>query len=340
MYKTHTSCRACGYAKPGAQGIKSGPSKESLQPVFDLGLQPMANDFAAADEERAGYAPLKVMFCPRCTLAQLSVVVNPEILYSRYLYVTSQSDTMYAHFDALGEVLRKEQPFSSLLEIGSNDGTMLRFFARHGITVAGIDPAENLADQSRKFGIPTVTGVFNACTAQKSLAAFRSGFDVILARHVFCHVDDWAEFIDCLAIPSHKNTLIGIEAPYVKDLLDRGEFDTIYHEHLSYLSIAAMRALLADSPFRLHRIVRFPIHGGAILILLRRKDYEGPTDASVAEFEKEENITLESWQAFNMKAAANVNSLEAFVRSARKDGKRVVGFGASAKSTLGPWVIS
>lgn len=336
MYHLNNSCRACGYATIGAGGIKSAASEDRLIPVFDLGVQPLANDFANVSEERSGYAPLKVMFCPKCTLAQLSVVVRPEILYSRYLYVTSQSQTMRDHFDRLHDTILSEQEFSSLLEIGSNDGTLLRYFASKGCKVAGIDPAENLVEISRKSGIPTIAGVFNAKNAQCSMANCRDGFDIILARHVFCHIDDWREFVDCLSIPSHKNTLVCIEVPYVKDLLSRGEFDTIYHEHLSYLSIKAMDALLKSSPFRLQRIVQFDIHGGALLLMLRRRDCPVLEHSSVKDFMDSENITLDTWKAFENKARDNIVALKEFVKCAKQDGKRVVGFGASAKSTV--WV--
>lgn len=336
MYKLHTHCRACGYATSGANGIKVGPQSEKLVEVFDLGIQPLANDFCAPSEERAGYAPLKVLFCPRCTLAQLSAVVRPDILYSKYLYVTSQSETMRRHFEAIGKTMQEEQPFTSLLEIGSNDGTLLRHFAAQGVKVAGIDPAENLADIARKQAIPTVTGTFNTETAERVTAACHTGFDVILARHVFGHVDDWREFIDCLAIPSHKNTIACIEVPYVKDLLERGEFDTIYHEHLSYLGIKPMQALLKDSPFRLQRIVQFSIHGGALLLILRRRDSYEAANPEVARFEDAENITVDSWKAFQSKANENIQALKSFVSWANMEKKRVVGYGASAKSTV--WV--
>jgi hypothetical protein len=335
MYKNHTRCRACSYGpKLGAEGIKAGTSQEHLVPVFDLGVQPLANDFAGPNEAHAGYAPLKVMFCPKCTLAQLSVTVQPDILYRRYSYVTSQTATMRQHFEALDKAITEEQPFDSLLEIGSNDGTLLRHFAAKGVKVAGIDPAENLADIARKQGIPTVTGMLSAETAQLAMSNTKEGFDLILARHVFCHVDDWREFIDCLAIPSHHNTLVGIEVPYVADLLERGEFDTIYHEHTSYLSIKAVQALLQDSPFNLHGIVRFPIHGGAILLMLRRKDFGKPPLPSVDEYRSKENISPETWQAFAAKAHTNINALKDFVHARRAEGKRVVGYGASAKSTV------
>ena len=339
MWKPHSVCRACGYGpKLGANGIKFDPGSERLIPVFSLGVQPLANDFAGPNEERAGYAPLEVLFCPRCTLAQLSVTVRPDILYSRYNYVTSPSDTMRLHFEALTDALRAEQPTKSCLEIGSNDGAYLRYLAGQSMTTCGIDPADNLAAIARQFGIPTLVGTFNRHTAMDCLANSRAGYDLIVARHVFCHVDDWREFTDCLAIPSRKDTLVAIEVPYVLDLLANGEFDTIYHEHTSYLSLRAMEALLKDSPWRLHKVLRFSIHGGAIVMLLRRKDWGGADipDISVLDFLENEKITFETWQEFGMKARNNIHSLAAFVANARIEGKTVAGMGASAKSTV--WV--
>lgn len=337
MYKNHSRCRACNYGpKLGAEGIKAGPDTQQLVPVFDLGIQPLANDFVGPTEDHSGYAPLKVLCCPRCGLGQLSVVVNPSVLYSHYLYVTSQSDTMRQHFDALYTTLSEQGPLGSLLEIGSNDGALLRHFADKWVKGLGIDPAENLAEEACNRKVPTIVDNFNRDSSHRANSIRPEGFDVILARHVFCHVDNWKEFVDCLAIPSHKDTIVAIEVPYAKDLLDRGEFDTIYHEHLSYLTIRSVVALLKDSPFNLYRIVRYPIHGGAILLMLTRKDsglYREP-HPSVATMLAEENITPESWEPFTTKAHTNINVLKDFVAAQRHAGKRVVGFGASAKSTV------
>lgn len=334
MYTLHRQCRACGYGNPGAAGIKSD-LHEHLIPVFDLGVQPLANDFVDSTQEHAGCAPLQVLLCPRCGLAQLSITVRPDILYRRYSYITDRSDTMLRHFADLEEALRAESPCESLLEIGSNDGALLRWFKLKGVKVAGIDPAENLATLAREYQVPTITGLFSRKTAGEALAA-HGMFDVILARHVFCHIDDWKEFIAALAIPCHKRTVVAIEVPYVKDLLERGEFDTIYHEHLSYLNIGAMQELLAPSPFRLQKILRFSIHGGAILILLRHNEHPSPIDPSVADFLARENLGENDWSAFSKRAKTNIVELENWVRKTRKEGKSVVGFGASAKSTV--WV--
>lgn len=337
MFKPHNYCRACGYVFPGAQGIKSDV-QEKLIPVFDLGLQPLANDFAGPEEPRAGFAPLKVLFCPRCNLAQLSVVVDPFVLYSYYFYVTSPSMTMLNHFNHLTDSLSEEQPFSSALEVGSNDGTFLKYLQIKDVTVAGIDPAENLARNAIQKGVPTVTGTLSRRTAEEALRVVPKGFDLILARHVFCHVDDWREFIDSLAIASHRETLVAIEVPYVLDLLSRGEFDTIYHEHLSYLSLQSVMAVLQDSAWKLTKVLRFPVHGGAIVLLLRRKDFEARPDPGLDTLVEAERkaISVDSWKEFASRAYTNMTALKSFVLDARQHGKRVVGMGASAKSTV--WV--
>lgn len=332
MYQPHTHCRACGLGKPGAQGIKANATN-SLIPVFDLGIQPLANDFCGPYEERAGYAPLKVLLCPRCKLAQLSVVVRPEILYAKYSYVTSNSDTMVKHFDALDKVIREETDGRRLLEIGSNDGRMLAFFQSRNMVVCGIDPADNLAAVARSQGLRTITGLFDPHTA--SIAAAEGLPDVVLARHVFCHVDDWKAFINCLSLVSHPETVIGIEVPHAHDMLERGEFDTIYHEHTSYLSIRSMQALLEDSPFRMFRVEHFPIHGGAILLLLRRKDSNN-VGCSIEHHLESEQVDESAWKSFSLRARENISSLKEFVSTQRANGKSVCGFGASAKSTV--WV--
>lgn len=334
MYKFHMHCRACGLGMEGAEGTKSGTSSPLLR-VFDLGIQPLANDFAGPREECAGHAPLTVYMCPRCSLAQLSVVVRPDILYSRYAYVTSVSETMRNHFDFLYSIINEESPCESLLEIGSNDGALLAHFSKLGVIKSvGIDPAENLTSEARKRGIPSVTGTFNAENARHAIAVSRCGFDVILARHVFCHIDDWKAFVRDLEIPSHKNTLVCIEVPYVKTLLDNGEFDTIYHEHLSYLNLQAVEYLLCESPFQMHRIIPLEIHGGALLIMLRRKEAGLPQDPSVQKFLAEENITQDAWIKLGKRFYEGTRRLSDFVDQAKMNGARVCGFGASAKSTV------
>lgn len=344
MYRIRTECRACGLGKSLIPTLKESiaagsayAAANTLAPVFDLGVQPLANNFVEPGEEQAGFAPLKVMFCPRCTNAQLSVVVSPDVLYRHYLYVTSPSQTMKEHFAALLKVMQEEQSVLRVLEIGSNDGAFLKFLkANSAVEILGCDPAFNLTVQAEKDQIPTIQRVWDREAGENAAVHFKGNLDVIIARHVFCHVDDWQGFLHNCLIPSKKDTLVCIEVPYVKDLLEKGEFDTIYHEHTSYLSIKAMQALLAGSPWRLHRIQKFPVHGGAILLMLRRHDYEGKPHTSVEEFLSHEKITIETWRDFADKAHKKIAQISAYVRNLRENGKRVVGYGASAKSTV--WI--
>lgn len=328
MYTPHTHCRACGYARSGAQGIKAAPTEKLIE-VFDLGIQPLANDFCKDGEPRAGYAPLKVLYCPRCSLAQLSVTVDPEILYRKYCYVTSPSAMMADHFQKLLADIRAETRARDVLEIGSNDGRFLAFLKQEGYNVIGIDPAENLVKQANESGVPTQRGFFGEDTCR-----ILPQSDIIIARHVFGHVDNWQDFTRGLFWLSSPHTVVFLEIPYVGDLLRNGEFDTIYHEHLSYISINAIHAALEGSMLRLHRIIRYPIHGGAMVLVLRRLDSPIRPDASVTGFQ--ENITAADWTLFSANAHDQICRLRATIQTLQAQGKRVAGLGASAKSTV--WI--
>lgn len=336
MYKHHLQCRACGYGSPGASGTKS-PNNERLIPVFDLGVQPLANDFRNETEEHAGHAPLKVMFCPNCTLAQLSVVVRPEILYSNYSYVTSHGKMMMSHLELLWADLIQEYgtglPSPEVMEIGSNDGTFLHYIRSTGVNrILGIEPAANLVIQAAEKDIPTVHAFFDAATA-----AQQDPVDIVIARHVFCHMDDWHDFIKGLEIVGHSGTVYAIEVPYVLDMIEHMSFDQIYHEHLSYLSVMAIVELLNPTGLYLDRIIRYPIHGGSIVLVLKKRSGSGTPHESVFEYiKKEEGYGLGTWKNFSNNSLDAMEKLKRFIADAVADGRTVVGYGASAKSTV--WI--
>jgi novobiocin biosynthesis protein NovU/D-mycarose 3-C-methyltransferase len=325
MYHLHTHCRACGFAFHGAGGNRN--PTEKLVEVLDLGIQPLANDFCKRGEPHAGYAPLKVLFCPQCSLAQLSVVVDPAVLYKNYPYVTSPSEMMRAHFKALISDIEQETTGLTVLEIGSNDGRLLNIMQLdHGYSVTGVDPAANLVAIANSNGVPTRIGLFGSLLALTLCKA-----DVVIARHVFCHVDDWHDFVLGLEAVSHRGTLICIEVPYAGDTLKQCEFDTVYHEHLSYLTIKAVNALLAPTSFRLHKVIRYEIHGGAILLMLRHKDRATPPPGGFTDA-----ITQEDWDRFSERATEQQLALRNQLDTIRILGKRVAALGASAKSTV--WI--
>lgn len=326
MYTHHTHCRACNYAFHGAGGNRN-PSEKLIE-VFDLGVQPLANDFCKNGEPHAGYAPLKVLFCPRCSLAQLSVVVRPDILYSHYSYVTSPSEMMRDHFITIMADIAEESPKAkTVLEIGSNDGLLLAAMTDNGYEVLGIDPASNLVEEARSRGVKTVCVPFDEDTARNLPQQ-----DIIIARHVFCHVDDWHDFIRGLEAICHKETLIFLEVPYVGDTLKKCEFDQVYHEHLSFLSIKAMEALLKGTALKIHRIKQYGIHGGAIGIMLRTLGHACSPETHL----RVDNFTVDDWKAFAATTKDQIWKLTATVRSLTAQGKRVAGLGASAKSTV--WI--
>jgi len=335
MFTLHSHCRCCGYAEPkGPPGIKAPPSDEKLIRVLDLGFQPVPNNFVRENEEHEGFAKLQVDFCPRCTLAQLSLTVRPDLLYKQYAYTTSRSETMKCHFDSLWSYIRSEcNPFS-VVEIGSNDGFFLEYAKSRGAdTVCGIDPSENLSAIARDAGIQTMCGLFDAETANIARGCIPNP-DVIIARHVFGHVDDMKGFVKALDILANKDTLIVIEVPWAKRLLERCEFDTVYFEHLSYITIKSMEALLESTPFRLHRIHEFPVHGGALAIMIRRRDHESQPTASINEMLIQENVTESAWKAMGECARKRIIALKGFVWGAVAQGKTVCGYGASAKATV------
>lgn len=338
MFHLHTRCRACGWGEPVLpSGIKAAQSDERLIPVLSLGVQPLANDFVRPDEEHAGFAPLEVLLCPRCDLAQLSVVVRPSILYSRYAYVTSPTRMMQEHFGSLWQDICSSfgAQAATVAEIGSNDGTLLRFLQAHGVKkVVGIEPATNLSELATRGDVPTINSLFDRESAMKAFAMLQASPEVIIARHVFCHVDDWHSFISAVEYLMGRNTLTCIEVPYVGDLLQNVQWDTIYHEHTSYLSIKAMVALLDKTKLYLHRIIRYPIHGGALMLMLRRRSFQQPADGSVQDMLEAEHVGEDAWRVFAKRVTGNIDSLWTVISNLVASGKSVAGFGASAKSTV------
>src|ERR1017187_4574504 len=181
---------------------------------------------------------------------------------------------------------------SKVLEIASNTGVFLKKFQEQGCEVLGIEPAGNIADVALATAIPTRKEFFNAANARKLRAAWGTA-DLILGRHVFAHIDDLRDLVAGLETISHSETLIAFEVPYLVDFFEHTEYDTIYHEHLSYVSVCSLEALLKNSPFMLSRIDHYPIHGGSILFHLRHRASSVKPHASVeAALEKERQLRL------------------------------------------------
>ena len=325
MIHERTHCRTCG--------------SKNLRLILDLGKTALANDFLSP-EEAGSYRtclPLRVVLCPDCSLVQLADTVDPKVLYSCYAYITSTSRTMDAHLNDQSAHLLSVGDFGvrpKVLEIASNTGVFLKKFKERGCEVLGVEPAENICEVAVKSGIPTCGDFFNAACARKLKGEWGAA-DLILGRHVFAHIDDLHDLFTGLETISHQETLIAFEVPYLVDFFERTEYDTIYHEHLSYISVRALEALVKDSPFALSQIDHYQIHGGSILFHLRHRSSKVTTHESVAKaLEVERRMKLaepSTWTKFTERVNHIRTELPALIRKLKSQGKRIIGYGASAK---------
>jgi hypothetical protein len=318
-------CRTCG--------------SKNLTLILDLGKTALVNDFLAP-EEVAGYKislPLRVVLCTDCSLVQLADTVDPKILYSRYAYVTSTSRTMDAHLSGQSAHLLAVSGLgkeAKVLEIASNTGIFLKKFQERGCNVLGVEPASNIAEVAVNSGISTRNEFFNAANARKLKEGWGAA-DLILGRHVFAHIDDLRDLLSGVEAISHADTLIAFEVPYLADFFEHTEYDTVYHEHLSYVSVRSLEALLKDTPFMLVRVDHYPIHGGSILFHIRRRASSMKPHASVAAaLEKERQLKLiepATWKNFATRVERIRTDLPALIRKLKSEGKRIIAYGASAK---------
>ena len=214
--------------------------------------------------------PLEIVFCPACSLIQITATVSPEALFRSYFYFSSVSETMLEHSRELAETLIHKRQLNSsslVLEIASNDGYLLQYFAQASIPVLGIDPAVNVAKVAEERGVPTLTEFFDARVALQLREQGRMA-DVIIGNNVLAHVADLNGFVQGVQTLLKRDGMAVFEFPYVKDLIDRREFDTIYHEHLCYYSLTALDALFKGHDLLVSDVERLSIHGGSLRLFV------------------------------------------------------------------------
>jgi SAM-dependent methyltransferase len=330
MSNTAPTCRSCGAA--------------GIEVVLRLGRMPLANALLTSEqlaEPEATY-PLDMAFCPTCTLVQITETVPPEDLFSDYLYFSSFSDTMLQHARELVERLIRSRGLGGdnlVVEVASNDGYLLQYYPRHGIPVLGIEPAANVARVAREErGIPTLCNFFGEEVARQ-LRERGERADVIHAHNVLAHVADLNGFVRGLHLLLKDSGLAVIEVPYVRDLIERCEFDTIYHEHLCYFSLTAL-----DRLFRRHGLVpvdveRVPIHGGSLRLFLGQERGPERQAESVRRVLQDEAAwgvdRLAVYRDFGAKIGRLREELVGLLHDLKAEGKRIAVYGASAKgSTL------
>lgn len=320
------ACRSCG--------------ERGLASILSLGRMPLANALLSAEQlgEPEETFPLELAFCGRCALVQITETVPPAKLFREYLYFSSYSDTMVEHARHLAEQMissRHLDESSLVVELASNDGYLLQFYRRAGIPVLGVEPAENVArvaEQERQ--IPTLREFFDQGVAER-LVAHGQRPDVLHAHNVLAHVADLNGFVEGIAVLLARTGVAVIEVPYVKDLIDRCEFDTIYHEHLCYYSLTALDELFHRHNLEIQRVARVPIHGGTLRLFVTRRGADTESDGSADRLRQEERAWGVGKETFYRDFARRVEALKAtlvgLVGGLKQQGAHLAAYGAAAK---------
>jgi hypothetical protein len=319
-----TTCRVC--------------DTTDLDPVLSLGPTPLANAFLRSPDAFAAERsyPLDLYFCHRCSLLQLLDVVNPEVLFRHYLYVTGTSATMAAHNSAYARTLVDLLglgPGDLVAEVASNDGSLLRSFAAYGVRTVGIEPARNLAAEAEASGIETVGEFFTRELAGR-LRADRGPARAVVANNVLAHVDDPRAFLGGCRDLLTDDGLVTVEVPYVGELVDRVEYDTVYHEHLSYFSIASLLRLCETANLSAVRIDRLPVHGGSLRLYLSRSARgHAPEVCALEANERRAGLSdVARYRQFAADVQESRDALVALLEQLAAEGRRVAGYGAPAKA--------
>ncbi|MBM4419979.1 MAG: class I SAM-dependent methyltransferase [Chloroflexi bacterium] len=322
-HRVLTACRICRLA--------------DLELVVSLGVTPLANSFV--DPARAGEPerrfPLEAVRCTRCGLVQLSVVVNPALMFGDYLYSSSASLPTHAHFDELAEELVGRFPLrgACVVEIGSNDGILLKPLRDRGVAALGVEPAANMAAIANRAGLETRVEFFSSAAA-RAIAAEKGRAQAVLANNVFAHIDDIHDFLGGLDTLLTPDGVFVAEVPYLQDLFDQVEYDTMYHEHLSYFALGPLEVLAKTAGMEVFDVQRIAFHGGSIRVFMGRAGRHAPTSRLHDLRRSEESgglLGADASRRFAERVVASRVALRDLLGSLRASGKRLAGLGASAK---------
>ncbi|NNE20309.1 MAG: methyltransferase domain-containing protein [Myxococcales bacterium] len=306
----------------------------------DLGMSPLANSYLSTDQldRMEPFYPLHAYVCGECFLVQLQEFETPEHIFTEYAYFSSVSDSWVAHAEAYVDAMVERFGFgkgSQVIELASNDGYLLQFFLRKGIPVLGIEPAANVARAAQEKGIETLVQFFNPETAQ-SLKERGVQADLLLGNNVLAHVPALNDFVRGMKIALKPNGVITMEFPHLLQLMRENQFDTIYHEHFSYLSFMTVERVFAEFGLRLFDVDQLSTHGGSLRIYATHQESDAhPLADNVTSLRSEELEAgldqVDTYRAFSDRVKATKRALLRFLIEARDGGKTVVGYGAPAK---------
>jgi hypothetical protein len=316
-----SECRTCG--------------SQDLESILDLGEQPLPSEYGHSINDVMDVFPLHMRICKRCGLGQLGEYVLPErIFHNAYPYLSSASSTWVNHAREYASNMRNLLDLddqSLVIELASNDGYLLSAFQDLGVSVLGIEPADNVASIAREAGVPTLTEFFGVLSAKKILTTHGHP-RLIVANNVFAHIPDMHDFMQGISILADSKTIITIENPSFAVLLQETLFDTVYHEHYSYLTAHSVRFVAQAHGLNLIHVDQLSTHGGSNRYWLSRsKEIDDTVDATL-QAEKEAGLfDLNEWEAFARRSSKAIEGLRKWLIERKQNGDIVVGYGAAHK---------
>jgi len=325
VHTKRTACRAC--------------RSRELARFLPLGETALANSFLRSASEFASEArfPLDVVFCRSCSMVQLADVIDPETLFRNYLYVTGTSDTIAQHNEAyakdvVGMLSLGEADL--VVEVASNDGSLLKRFRAEGVRTLGIEPATNIAARASAEGIETVNRFFGPACA-RDVRASHGPAAAVIGNNVLAHVDEPVEFLAACKALLGPEGLVIVEVPELAEFVERLEYDTVYHEHLSYFSLTSLMTVCEEAGLRIVRADRVPVHGGSLRIHAAAHEREpdhAPAVHARAHEERAAGLTsLARFERFARDVEHNRAALLDLLHSLERQGHTVAGYGAPAK---------
>ena len=307
--------------------------------VVDLGMSPLCESYveAARLDDMEPFYPLHVRICDSCLLVQLRAYVPPEEIFTEYAYFSSYSTSWLEHARRYADMISERLPLGRdklVVELGSNDGYLLQAFVERGIPVLGIEPAGNVAEVAVERGVPTVVAFFGADTARR-LAAEGRRADLLVANNVLAQVPDLNDFVAGMRLLLAPGGVATIEVPHLLRLLDRNQFDTIYHEHYSYFSLGTLQRILSAHGLTIFDVEELSTHGGSMRVYAAHADGHVAADGSVAELLAREDAaglsTPEPYASFAARVEETKRRLLEVLISIKREGKSVAGYGAPGK---------
>ena len=305
----------------------------------DLGTSPVSNAFLASEqlEDEEPRYPLHAYVCANCFLVQLEEFESPDEIFSDYVYFSSYSESWLAHAKRFANEAAEQFGIgtdSLVIEVASNDGYLLQYFKEQDVPVLGIEPASNVAAVAQQAGIETIDEFFGIGLAER-LAAQGHKADLLVGNNVLAHVPDINDFVAGFGIVLAEGGAISVEFPHLLRLIEGNQFDTIYHEHFSYLSLLAVQRIFAHHGLEVFNVEELGTHGGSLRVFAQHAKGWRPVRNAVERVLADERAarldTLDGYEGFANKVSKVRDELLAFLAEARDEGKQVVGYGAPAK---------